>query len=62
MGQAHLLVRVQRPKLRKVMAQVWQYKYEVALGHSRGRFTPRHNRGLTRRKGKNGIETILEKI
>ena len=61
-GQAHLLVGVQRPKPRKVIAQVRQYKYEVALGHSRGRFTPQHNRGLTRRKGKNGIETTLEKI
>ena len=60
-GQAHLLVGVQRPKPRKVMAQARQYKYEVALGHSRGRFTPRHNRGLTRRKGKNGIKTTLEK-
>ena len=61
-GQAHLLVGVQRPKPRKVMAHAWQYKYEVTLGHSRGRFSPRHNRDLTKRKGKNGIETTLEKI
>ena len=62
MGQAHLFVGVQRPKPRKVMAQARQYKYEIALGHSRGRFSPRHVRNLTRRKGKNGIETTLEKI
>ena len=39
-----------------------QYKYEIALGHSRGRLSPRHVRDLTRRKGKNGIETTWEKI
>ena len=61
-GQAHLLVGVQRPKPRKVMAQARQYKYEIALGHSWGWFSPRHVRDLTRKKGKTGIETTWEKI
>ena len=50
-----------RPEPRKVIAQDRWYKYKIVLGHSRGRFSPRHVRGLTGRKGKNGIGTVWKK-
>ena len=33
----------------------------MVLGHSRGRVSPRHVRGLTKRKGKNGIGATWKK-
>ena len=51
-----------RPEPRRVIAQDRLYKYKIVLGHSRGRFSPRHVRGLTGRKGKNGIGVAWKKI
>ena len=51
-----------RPEPRKVIAKDRQYKYKIVLGHSRGRFSPWHVRGLPGRKDKKGIGTVWKKI